>query len=460
MLTAVHLLRQMDGGSRILLFNGEQNFARGVAFNPYSGQHLLNVPAAKMGAFPAQPQHFLDWVMQQKMYRTEDRNLVAQAFLPRVLYGQYLDAVWDHALQQNDGAIDVHMHCTQVKSLQYAPRNIHLQTRDGKHYTVQAAVIATGNALPGNPRIANNLFFNSPRYFQNPWRKEAVNETHGELPVLIIGNGLTMVDTVLGLREWGYKGTIISLSPHGYGMLPHRHHGLSYTAFVAELPADADLRSIVSLFNKHRKRLRRFGVSAEPLIDSLRSQTQNIWKRLSAAERKTFLLRLRHLWGVARHRVPLHVHERLQEMRIGGSLQVKAGRLLNMEDKGGTVEVLYTEKGSPQQQSITVSRVINCTGPESNLLRTNDNFLTQCLVDGFVTQDPLNLGIVADTQTFELVNRAGELQVNLFTIGAQLKGELWESTAVAELRVQAEALARLISNRVRSATHPSTTVCP
>jgi len=41
-----------------------------------------------------------------------------------------------------------------------------------------------------------------------------------------------------------------------------------------------------------------------------------------------------------------------------------------------------------------------------------------------------------------LVDAAGRVSNRLFTLGPLRKGELWESTAVPELRVQAERLAR------------------
>jgi len=58
-----------------------------------------------------------------------------------------------------------------------------------------------------------------------------------------------------------------------------------------------------------------------------------------------------------------------------------------------------------------------------------------------LTQDNLKLGIKANTETFQIINSDGKPHTNLYTIGSNLKGELWESTAVNELRGQAEKLA-------------------
>jgi uncharacterized NAD(P)/FAD-binding protein YdhS len=44
-------------------------------------------------------------------------------------------------------------------------------------------------------------------------------------------------------------------------------------------------------------------------------------------------------------------------------------------------------------------------------------------------------------KTFQMIDKSGDTHTNLYTLGSNLKGELWESTAVPELRGQAESLA-------------------
>jgi len=99
-------------------------------------------------------------------------------------------------------------------------------------------------------------------------------------------------------------------------------------------------------------------------------------------------------------------------------------------------------------KELNVSRIINCTGPETDLNNLDKSFLKNCLLKGVLTQDKLKLGIKTNTETFQIINSDGKPHNNLYTLGSNLKGELWESTAVNELRTQAEKLAeRLKSNR-------------
>jgi uncharacterized NAD(P)/FAD-binding protein YdhS len=74
----------------------------------------------------------------------------------------------------------------------------------------------------------------------------------------------------------------------------------------------------------------------------------------------------------------------------------------------------------------------------------SNNFLKNCLLKNIISQDPLKLGIRADTQTYQVKNKEGFCAANVYTIGSNLKGELWESTAVNELRLQADKLAATI----------------
>jgi uncharacterized NAD(P)/FAD-binding protein YdhS len=74
-------------------------------------------------------------------------------------------------------------------------------------------------------------------------------------------------------------------------------------------------------------------------------------------------------------------------------------------------------------------------------MNLDKSFLKNCLLKGILTQDKLKLGIKTDTESFQIINSDGNPHTNLYTIGSNLKGELWESTAVNELRDQAEKLA-------------------
>ena len=93
--------------------------------------------------------------------------------------------------------------------------------------------------------------------------------------------------------------------------------------------------------------------------------------------------------------------------------------------------------------ALRVAKVINCTGPRTDYSKYQHPLLINLLAAGLISHDALALGI--DALPDGQVLRYNRKPVGwLFTIGAPLKGVLWESTAVAEIRVQAQVQARRI----------------
>jgi uncharacterized NAD(P)/FAD-binding protein YdhS len=442
-MTAIQLIRQTNQPIKVILVDKQNFFIKGIAYNSYSDTHILNVPAAKMSAFPDEPDHFLNWVLTQPAYSDKNKELLGAAFLPRNVYGNYLVHLWNEAQQlaQQKGII-LEYHDAEVNDLDVLDASVNVLLNNETKIILDKVVIATGNQTPRNPTIKNPLFYNSANYFKNPWQKNSIEKSTLDLPILIIGNGLTMVDTLLGLEEVGYRGVVYSLSPNGYNMLPHRHNGIKYTHLTDEMAHLSTLHDWTKAVFKHIKLVRSYGLSAEPVIDSLRPHTQQIWKNMSEAERQQFMARIRHLWGVARHRIPLNTHDKIQQLRIQRRLNIIAGRLLDIYETEKGIEVQFYNKKTGNNETLLVGRIINCTGPDSDISNYESHFLKKCLEKGYIKQDNLKLGIRANTQTFQVLNAALEPQPRLYAIGSLLRGELWETTAVNELRTQAKLVAK------------------
>lgn len=445
-MTAVNLINKSNSEIEIFIFEKENPIAKGIAYSPYSKKQLLNVPVAKMSAFKDLPDHFFNWAKSLNEYDTIDNSILSGAFLPRYLYGQYLEFVWNEALANaKEKSINVQIFRTNIVDIERKTTSIELIAENQNKFIVDYCVIATGNLVPRNQTIENMDFYSNPNYFQNPWKIESVENLNRNENILIIGNGLTMVDTVLALHERNFRGIIYSISPNGYHILSHRHAPIKYNKLVEELPDNVDLKTIRNLIVKHVRAVRKLGVSAEPVIDSLRPFSQSIWRNFSINDKQEFLRKYRHAWGVARHRIPIHMNDFLLKQMFSIKLKVFAGAIKSLKEENGIIEVSFLEKNSKTVEKIFVSRVINCTGPESNIKLSDSQLLKNCLEKGIITQDEFCLGFNADPINYQLVGKNGEVQRNIFTLGTNLKGIFWESTAVNELRSQAENLANYIS---------------
>jgi uncharacterized NAD(P)/FAD-binding protein YdhS len=136
----------------------------------------------------------------------------------------------------------------------------------------------------------------------------------------------------------------------------------------------------------------------------------------------------------------------MQNLRIHNRLIVLAGNLENATETTDGIQANYYNRKTRNKETLLVERVINCTGPESSIKKTGNAVLQNMWKRGILTADPLELGINADAENFKVIDKYGEELNNVFTLGTNLRGMLWESTAVPELRVQAEKLAsKLIS---------------
>ena len=449
LMTAINLIEKANQPLQIVLINEDFPMAKGVAFSAHTSAYLLNVPASNMSCFADDLRHFLRWLQQKEDYKTLPENLLERTFVPRKLYGEYLQETWQETKASNP--------LVQVNEIR--DKAINVKMNGGKavvyftnptHITTDFVILATGNEKPADIRIPNTSFYNSPYYYANPWKADAV-KVSGDNGLLIIGNGLTMVDTVLGLLEQNYKGTIYTLSPNGFSLLPHISNGVLYKEMLNELKPPYQLSGLFSLFKKHIKTVSNIGLSAEPVIDSVRVKTQEIWAALSLEDKKQFLRHLRYKWNIARHRIPAHIHRKLQQLRIRQQLICYKANLLNIEEDNSRVCVSFYNKDTKQNEAIEVNRVINCTGPVCDISRSDNELIKNLVTHQLIAPDALRLGINA-TFDGETITADGDVSQQIYTLGSHLKGILWESTAVPDLRVQAERLSLLLLKQIATAS--------
>jgi uncharacterized NAD(P)/FAD-binding protein YdhS len=457
-ITTLNLAKQAGEQSLdITLIHSGSPFGKGIAYNPNSDKSLLNVPCEKMSCFYNQPNHFLDWTCNQDGYELHKPEFIAKLFLPRALYGKYLLETWTEEIAKLPKNITLRIIEAFATDINEYEKGYAITLSSGVVINTKYLVLATGNEKPGNPKIPNKEFFASKNYFQNPWERESTSNLKPEGDILIIGNGLTMVDTVMELCENKFKGRIFTISPNGFSILPHRHSGTSYTAFSEEIKGHYDLNRIFTTFVNHSRKLRELGISAEPITDSLRPFTQNIWINLSVTEKKRFLSHVRHLWGLARHRLPIHIHDQIQKLRIEKKLEILKGRISNIHENQDVITLEYYNKVTQQDETLNVTRIINCTGPQVNVQKST-NPLLKCLVQkGMIQSDLYRLGIVT-TSEYEVVSAHEQVLNGMFTLGGNLRGMLWETTAVPELKKQCHDVASIVLSKIEQTSSTKTEV--
>lgn len=422
-LLAINLARQ--GRNVVLIERDDAQLAKGLAFGTRRPEHLLNVRASNMSAYPDDAGHFVRWLGFSDTER-------ANRFVPRLAYGQYLREQLVAGLAAQGSRLRIH--ADTVVGAQFTDGAARLLLKKGKPVDCSAVVLALGNFPPQEHHLLSQL----PQtvHFANPWAPGAVDGLDQSADVLLLGTGLTAVDVILSLATKGFTGRIIALSRRG---LQPRAHAASGPAIGTTPRPD---RNGSRLLRAVRERSRQ--VDWREAVDELRFHTQALWRRQDVAAQARFLRHLRPYWDVHRHRLAPAVAAKLAELQDAGRLEFLAGKLVDAKPEGAGARLGWRARGSEQIETALVGRVINCTGPEGDLSRTSDPLLRGLLEQGLIRPDIHRLGLDVD-HVCRVRTASGAPHDRLFAVGPLTKGEAWEIIAVPDIRSQVWNLARRLA---------------
>jgi uncharacterized NAD(P)/FAD-binding protein YdhS len=431
---AIELARDAQAGVDIRLVGTPDSYGRGIAYGEARPEHLLNVRARDLGVTADHPGEFADW-----LHLTERAR---HSFLPRLVYGEYLHSRVLAAGQLSLAALT--RIGQEAIGIGRDSGRFRVHLADGSDYLSDVIVLAVG-ALPPQPLagVGPRLALH-PSYLGWPWQSgvdgaSAIDHIPLQARVLVVGTGLTMTDVVLTLKRRGHRGSITALSRHGLLPQPHTEQlspPIALPPTVLHALNTHDLRLLVRALRS----LAPVVPDWRSLIDALRPHLQGFWRDLPQLQRAQFLRHLRSHWEVLRHRIaPALAHE-LDDLRVRGRLRVRAGRLLRARRTDDAVEVLIRERGFSHVGSERFDVLIRATGLDTDLERTSHPLIAHLRDSGTISADPLGLGVNASSR-FEALDRHGAPVHGLYCLGPLLRGQLWEITAVPELRVAARQLA-------------------
>jgi uncharacterized NAD(P)/FAD-binding protein YdhS len=447
-LTALHLARAARHRGTpldVVLVDPALHRSRGTAFGTTDPQHLLNVAAGGMSALPEDPGHFVAWRARQHPELMTEPGV----FAPRVDWGRYLDETLS-AAYAGDVAISLRQLRVRAAGLRRDDSGLTVTTDDGQVVVADAVVLATGERPPGFAWAPESLQ-RSAFFVPDPWAPGALDvvrrDQAGPPDVLLVGTGLTMVDVVLSLAGPSRRPDRHLHAVSRHGELPRRHADELQLAAIPEIDdwgsslADYRVRAA-----EHIARVQRSTGDWRPAVDGLRTVVQPLWQRLTDEERAEFLRVDAGDWGRIRHRMPpasADVVAALERSRIltRGAAEVAEAEPLT----GGGLRVTLSD-GTVRE----VGWVVNCTGT-STMVRAGvdplfDDLLTPRagVARGVLSTAALGLR----TEAGRLVDSAGTTEAPVWTLGSVRRGELYESTAIPEIRTQAAQLAAAVLAQV------------
>jgi uncharacterized NAD(P)/FAD-binding protein YdhS len=436
-MVAAHLLQQARTPLRIVLCERDDAPGRGVAYRDQPECHLLNVRAEAMSALPDRPDHFLDWLNSSY---SPCHPVGTTEYLPRRIYGAYLQTVLAAARQSARRGVSLELRHDEVLGLHPGDGGLRLRLRSGSRLRADRAVLALGNPGPADPPLRDSGFFGSPRYLGHAWSTPGLYSIRRDENLLLIGSGLTTLDWLAALHQLGHRGRIHVISRRG--LLPQLHRVAAPQALSFDpLALPPRLRPLLRRMRQEIDAIEARGGDWRSVVDALRPHTQALWQRLPLAEQQRFLRHLRPYWEIHRHRAAPRIVDSVYELLRSGQLQVLAGRLAGFEERADAVVAAVRPRGGRAPLHLEVQRVVNCTGPESNYRRLSHPLIVGLRERGLIQPDALGLGLLTDSHG-ALLDQQGRPSSCLYTLGPTRKGQLWETTAVPEIRVQAQALAR------------------
>lgn len=350
----------------------------GLAYSTESMRHLLNVPSGKISALPDQPGHFVEWLRANY-----DADASAADFLPRRVYGRYIQSILERVPQ-------IEHRRTSVIDCRPRGGGIELQLSSGETITARAVVLAVGNHAPAPLKGVQEALKASGIYCDSAWEPSTFLGLDAEAPVTLIGSGLTAVDVLLRLRETGHRGVIVAMSRHG--LLPSRHAGyapLAGSAIVGEAPTSAR-----ELLRRLRQALRTFE-EWRAVIDSVRDRSNELWLALPLNEQRRFRRHLSRRWEVVRHRMAPSIAEQVEDELQAGTPRKEVGHLEAIVSANHGAVVHIQTKGG-EHKKIPAARVINCTGPDPNYRRVPCRLLQSLFKQRLIAAGPHGNGLWTD----------------------------------------------------------------
>jgi uncharacterized NAD(P)/FAD-binding protein YdhS len=454
-MTAANLARLSRRPLYVTLINQHRPTGRGVAYSSRRPEHLLNVAARNMSAFPDMPDHFIQWLRTRSEFDTVRDRELRERFIPRMIYGDYLRGLMQQNLQSPAESLPVQTNIIEGEAVDIVPKDggatIHLA--DGGSLEAERVVLATGNEAPaGFPGAAE--LRDHPAWVGNPWLTWENRLPGSDGEVVVLGTGLTAVDAIITLRALGWQGLVHAVSRNGW--LPHSHfRGIEYPDFPpkGEDLARLGLAKLMELMEQHCARLREMDANPAIVVDKLRPHTQRIWQSFTLEERWEFVRRHAARWNILRHRIAPEIHAQITMAQLTGQLRVHAAPIEGVEADGDRVRVRL---GCGKRLSGDI--VINATGPQTKFSDTKSTLLQNLLRRGLVAADEMEMGVRVKPDHV-VIGGNGKRSNFLLALGPLLRGTRWETIAVPELRDQARRVAEtLLDHAVLSETMPPVVV--
>lgn len=258
------------------VFNRNDDFGAGLAYSTEIEKHRLNMRADTMSIDPNNPHDFVAWMHE---------NGYAEEYPARKIFGDYLKTRLSEKIAQAEAAgITCHFYPNTVVDIEETRTKvgITLAGEDEPRFYDRSLLCIGNYANTSYKKLQDNAC-----YVEDVWNKKAFTIADKNASVLILGTGLTAIDSYIALRDKGHLGAISMVSRHG--LLPKVRPPASepYTLEIlteehidAKIAAKNRLLTLEEMITLFREEFRTAGIATDIFKPSEQLVTQSIFETL------------------------------------------------------------------------------------------------------------------------------------------------------------------------------------
>jgi uncharacterized NAD(P)/FAD-binding protein YdhS len=435
---AIHLLRQRARAVDVVLVEPAPHPGGGLAHSSADPDHRLNAPVSVHVVIPDIPDHLETW-LRTNGYAARDNEAMHDGVLypRRSDFGAYMRAQLADAARTSASRFR-HVQDRAV-GVETANDGYRISLASGAQLSGRACIVATGHERPLPPTFVSPQAATTPRYFNDPWDLTALSGIDRGSEVLLIGTALTAADVVATLSRRGHAGSITAISRHGYqpaGQNPSRSTRSLWEAvndplpeFVARHGKPARVSELMRILRANIAEQVSQGRTWQSAFDEVRNAARHLWGALPTQEKRRFQRHVRAQYDPHRFRIPPQTQRIVSERLARGQLTVVAGRISSIDAIGSALEVAYRERAGTHMSRKRFDVVINCTGPEIDVRRSQNSLLQSLLGAGLICEGDAGIGVAVDNNCQALDRNAREVP-GLYFIGPLTRGLFGETPAV------------------------------
>ena len=430
----INLLEHLPPAKTVSLIGPRARYGLGVAYSTRDENHRLNVPAGRMSLYADRPDHLVEWLA------AKGHGFGKEDFLPRQLFGRYVQETLAGSLQQKDNWARVNLADAAAINCERLDDDCQVFSLSSGEQVQSAHTVFCMGGTPSGLPIPETAIDQAarPHVTINAWADNWLEEIDPDATIFLLGSGLTTVDQVVSLKKQGHRGRIHILSRHG--LLPRVHVVPRNPA--AEPAFEAGSRTLSEMLHLLRRQARSVP-DWRMVVDALRPITQTVWQALDSEERARFFRHANSWWSVHRHRMAPEIAAVIHAMQREGQVTIHSGWLQELRKDGDAVVATYRDRHTSDMRDIRFDRIVNCTGMEKCSI-SKVPLLKKMAASGLIAADEQGLGLAVSPRS-ELLSPEGRPYPNVYAMGPMTVGQFFEIFAVPDIRVQARNIAEKIA---------------